>query len=226
LGSSWPAFAEEQPPARVGRVSFVAGQLGFHAKGETQWSPAAVNYPVATGGAFWTDPRSRAEIRIGAQTIALAYHTEIGITRLDQQVMQIAVPQGRIELHLRQLGDGNSVEVDIPRGGVWLLQPGVYDIAAGTPESPARIMVFEGSARFVGGTLDMPIKAGEAAVISGTETLTVAMEKAAPDAFVEWCRSRDYHEEKLAAPYYVSRRMTGYEALDEYGAWRDRKSVV
>src|SRR5713226_6687990 len=148
LGSSWPASAEEQPPARVGRVSLVAGQLGFHAKGETQWSAAAVNYPVATGGAFWTDPRSRAEIRIGAQTIALAYNTEIDVTRLDRQVMQIAVPQGRIELHLRQLGDGNSVEVDIPRGGVWLLQPGIYDIAAGSQESPARIMVFEGSARF------------------------------------------------------------------------------
>ena len=29
-----PAFAEEEPPARVGRVSLVAGQLGFQAKGD------------------------------------------------------------------------------------------------------------------------------------------------------------------------------------------------
>ncbi len=220
LAWGWPASAEEQPPARVGRVSAVAGQLGFHAKGETQWSPAAVNYPVATGGAFWTDPKSRAEIRIGAQTIALAYNTEIGVTRLDQQVMQIAVPQGRIELHVRQLGDGSSVEVDIPRGGVWLLQPGIYDIAAGTPESPARIMVFEGSARFVGGTLDQGIKAGEAAVIGGTDTLTATIERALPDAFVQWCRARDYREQRLAAPYHVSPEMTGYEELDAYGSWR------
>src|ERR1700688_3322564 len=133
-GSARPASAEEQPPALVGRVSTIAGQLGFHVKGETEWSAASVNYPVATGGSFWTDPKSRAEIRIGAQTIDLAGNTEIDVTRLDQQVMQIGLPQGRIELHLRQLCDGNSAEIDIPRGGVWLLQPGLYDINAGTAD--------------------------------------------------------------------------------------------
>src|SRR5205814_286675 len=35
-----PAFAQEEPPARVGRVSFVEGQLGFHLTGETAWSAA------------------------------------------------------------------------------------------------------------------------------------------------------------------------------------------
>jgi hypothetical protein len=54
-----PALAQEEPPARVGRVSFVSGQLGFHTAGETAWSAAAVNYPVATGGSFWAD-RNRA----------------------------------------------------------------------------------------------------------------------------------------------------------------------
>src|SRR5206468_4244881 len=154
-----------------------------------------------------------------AQSIGLANNSEIDIIRLDQQVMQIAVPQGRIGLHLRQLAAGNSVEVDIPRGGVWLLQPGIYDIDAGSPDRPSRIMVFEGSARFVGGGLDQGINAGEAAVISGTDTLTVSLERAAPDAFVEWCRSRDYQEHRLAAPYHVSPRMTGYEELDQYGSW-------
>lgn len=212
--------AQEAPPARVGRVSYVAGRLGFHTKDDNAWSAAGVNYPVATGGSFWSDPKTRAELRIGAQTIGLAPNTEVDITRLDQQVMQLSVPQGRIGVRLRQLGEGNSAEIDIPRGGVWLLQPGLYDIDAGDRAHPARIAVFEGSARFVGGTLDVAVKAGEAAVISGAETLTVAMEKAAPDAFVEWCRSRRYEDRRLASPYYVSRRMTGYEELDQYGSWR------
>ena len=64
-----PALAQEEPPARVGRVSFVSGQLGFHLAGETAWSAAKVNYPVATGGSFWTDPKSRAELRVGSRTI-------------------------------------------------------------------------------------------------------------------------------------------------------------
>src|SRR5204863_6179185 len=70
-----PAFAQEAPPARVGRVSFVSGQLGFHLAGETAWSAAKVNYPVATGGSFWTDPKSRAELRIGSRTISFAGDT-------------------------------------------------------------------------------------------------------------------------------------------------------
>ena len=126
-----PALAQQEPPARVGRVSFVSGNLAFHMPGQTEWSAAAVNHPVATGGSFWTDPKSRVEIRIGAQTLDLSNDTAVDVVRLDQQVMQLAVPQGRIELHLRQFPEGSTTEIDIPRGGVWLLQPGTYDIDAG-----------------------------------------------------------------------------------------------
>jgi hypothetical protein len=220
LGSAWPALAADEPLARVGRVSFIEGKLAFHAKGDTEWSATPVNYPVAAGGSLRTDPKSRVEIRVGAQTIELSNDTAVEFVRLDRQMMQLAVPQGRIELHLRQLPEGHSVEVDIPRGGVWLLQPGLYDVAAGSPDRPAGIMVLDGSARFVGGTVDIPMKTGEAAAISGTDTLTATNEKAAPDAFVEWCRSRDYKEERLSSPYYVSPAMTGYEELDEHGSWR------
>jgi hypothetical protein len=215
-----PAFAQEEPPARVGRVAFVQGTLAFHEKGETAWSAAAVNYPVATGGAFWVDPKSRAEIRIGAQSIDMAGGTEIDITQLDQQVMQIAVPQGRVEVHLRQLGEGESAEIDIPRGSVWLLQTGVYDIDAGTADQPSRVAVYEGSARFVGGTVDLAIKPGDVAMLSGNNPVVANVERAAQDEFAQWCRSRDYRADRLAAPYYVSPRMTGYEELDQYGAWR------
>src|ERR1700719_3722910 len=90
-----PAFAQEEPPARVGRVSFVAGELGFHLAGETAWAGAQANYPVASGGSFWTDPKPRAELRIGSRTIDLSGNTELDIAKLNEQVMQLALPQGR-----------------------------------------------------------------------------------------------------------------------------------
>src|SRR5689334_24374971 len=128
LLGAMPAVAQEEPPARVGRVSFVAGELGFHLAGETAWSAAKVNYPVATGGSFWTDPKSRAELRIGSRTISFAGNTVLDVAKLDQQVMQLAVPQGRINLRVRTLLEGESIEIDLPRGAVWILQPGIYDI--------------------------------------------------------------------------------------------------
>ena len=61
--------AAQEPPARVGSITIVSGNIAFHMAGETQWSAARVNYPVATGGSFWTDPQARAEIQIGPSTI-------------------------------------------------------------------------------------------------------------------------------------------------------------
>ena len=214
-----PTLAQQAPPARVGRVSFVSGNLAFHTAGQTEWSAAEVNYPVATGASLWTDADSRAEIRIAPDTIDMASNTELDLGELDERVTRLGVPQGRIYLHLRRLDQGQSFEIDIPRGAVQLLQPGYYDIDAGSQDQPTRVSVFDGSARFVGGGTDIAVKAGDVAVLNGLNPLTATFERAVADAFVEWCRSRDYDEKRLATPYHVSPNMTGYVELDEHGRW-------
>src|ERR1700724_1818545 len=78
LVAALPAFAQEAPPARVVRVSFVAGQLGFQAKGDDDASAAAVNYPVATGGAFWTDPKARAAPPVGSPRVYVPGRARLG----------------------------------------------------------------------------------------------------------------------------------------------------
>ncbi len=221
LAAIAPALAQQQePPTRVGTVSYVSGTIAFHMAGETQWSAAGVNYPVATGGSFWTDPQSRAELQIGPSTIDMAPGTEIDVTNLDQQVAQIGIPQGRLYLHLRQLNAGQSFEIDLPQGAVWLLQPGAYDIDAGIAGQPARVAAYQGTARFVGGGADSGVNAGAVALLSGSNPVATQFERATPDAFVAWCRARDYHQPQLAADYYVSPQMTGYADLDHYGGWQ------
>src|SRR6266478_1107084 len=185
-----PALARDEPPARVGRVSFVSGNLAFHTPGQNEWSAAAVNYPVATGTSLWTEPEGRAEIRIGPNMIAMASNTELDIGRFSPQVTQLNLPQGRVYLHVRQLDQANTFEIAIPRGGVMLLQPGYYDIDAGSEDQPARVAVFEGAARVAGNGADIEIKPGEVAVLNGFNPVTASIERAVADAFVEWCRSR------------------------------------
>src|SRR6516165_11957235 len=113
-----PTLAQQAPPARVGRVSFVSGNLAFHAAGQTEWSAAAVNYPVATGASLWTDAEARAEIRIAPDTIDIASGTELDVVELNERVTRFSVPQGRIILHLRGLDQGQSRENDIPHGSI------------------------------------------------------------------------------------------------------------
>jgi hypothetical protein len=101
-----PAMARDEPPARVGRVSFVSGNLAVHMPGQNEWSAAAVNYPAATGTSLWTDPDARAEIRIGPNTIAMVSSTELDVGRLTAPATQINLPHGRIYLRVRQLDGG------------------------------------------------------------------------------------------------------------------------
>jgi hypothetical protein len=214
-----PTLAQQAPPARVGRVSFVSGNLAFHTAGQTEWSAAAVNYPAATGASLWTDAETRAEIQIAPDTIDIASGTELDVVELDERVTRFSVPQGRIILHLRGLDQGQSAEIDIPRGAIQLQQPGYYDVDAGAQDQPARVAVFDGRAQFLGNGADIVVKAGDVAMLNGTSSVGATIEPAVADAFVEWCRSRDYDEKRVAAPYHVSPSMTGYVELDEHGRW-------
>ena len=122
---------------------------------------------------------------------------------------------------MRQAGENETVEIDVPQGGVWLLTPGTYDIDAENGEGPLRVAVFDGMAQFAGPSGDRRIQGGQAAVLRPSEAGDAAsIELATADDFVAWCRDRDYDETRLAAPYYVSRYMTGYAELDSAGLWK------
>ena len=64
----------------------------------------------------------------------------------------------------------------MPRGSLWLLQPGAYDIEIGDRGQPTRIVVFEGRARFVGGAADMPIDAGKFVEVTGNYPAVATVE--------------------------------------------------
>src|SRR4051812_39786826 len=133
LSLAVPALAQKEPPARVGRVSIVSGTLAFFGPGDSDWSAARVNLPIAAGAWLATDPQSRAEIRVGPTSIDLANETQLKVAELRDKLMQLALTQGRLDMHVRHLNKNETTEIDIPRGGVWLLQPGVYDIDSGGP---------------------------------------------------------------------------------------------
>src|SRR5262245_10831835 len=98
-----PIPGADLPPSRAGGLTFRSGNIGFRAPGKTGWTDAEVNQPVYTGAAFRTDPQARAEIHIGANTIDLAGSSEIEITALRDQITQLALSRGRIDLNLRQV---------------------------------------------------------------------------------------------------------------------------
>ena len=209
------------PSGRVGRISLVSGSVEFRGPGDAQWSAASVNDPVATGVALRTGPQAQAEVRIGPDTIDLGQGTEIAVAKLDQPITEIAIGEGRIGVDIGRLDRGENLQIDLARGGVWLLDRGRYDIAAGAGEHPERIAALAGNARFVGGGADLPIASGYQLLPSSAGTATAKIETAGPpDEFDEWCDARTVDDSQLTALFFVSREMTGYAALDEAGDWQ------
>ena len=218
LLAAMPALAQS-PPARVGRVSAIEGTLAFYQKGDPDWSRANRNLPVASGEWLATDRQSRAGLRIGPVSVGIAGDTRFQVVDLREKMVRLQLPQGRVNLDLRRQRIGDIAAIDLARGTVSMLQPGIYDIDAGAPDQPIRITVFAGSARFAGAGVDQTVKSGERLVLVGTDTLSAATEAATENDFSKWCRAHDYHPERLAAPYHVSPAMTGYEELNSYGQW-------
>lgn len=215
-----PLPATALPPSRVGRVSLAAGNVDLRIPGAAGWVDAELNQPVFAGEALRTDPKTRAEIEIGASTIGLSNSTGIEIAGLSDDLTRIALSRGRIHLHLRQIGDNETIEIDFPQGGVWLRAPGRYDIDAGGGDQRARVAAFDGAAHFVGASGDIHIAGGHMAVLSGSDPATATIEETEADDFVAWCRGRDYDETRLAARYFVASDMTGFVDLDAAGIWK------
>ena len=209
----------DDPPALVGRLSYMEGSVSFHADGQDQWSYAGVNYPVTSGDAFWTQPDARDEIQIGSAIVRMDNATEMAVLHLDAATTQLQLDQGAINYRILQLDPGQAVEIETPHGAVSLVQPGTYHIEAGDDTHPTLVATLEGEARFIGPHSYLDIGAGEEATAIG-DPASYTMSEAVTTPFDDWALQRDEREREFESVKYVSPQVTGYQDLDTYGTWQ------
>jgi hypothetical protein len=210
--------AEPSPQARIGRVSLADGGISVRAASK-EWVDAGPNDPIVAGMAVRTPPQSRAMLRVGAEIVALDSGTELEIKQLDESGTQILLRRGRVGVRLSALDPARSIEIDIPRGSVWLLTPGDYDIAAGDEHDGSRLLVLDGRARFVGKDGDAAVSTGSVAVLRAGGAVQTSPDGRPADAFTAWWRPKTGMPGDLPALRYVSAEMTGFEDLDAHGGW-------
>jgi hypothetical protein len=208
------------PPARIGRLNFLSGSVSFRPGDLDDWTPAVINVPLKTGDHLWTDVNSSVEIHVGSTALRLAQETAFAFLNLDDQVTQIRLTQGTLNVRLRQLGDGEVFEIDTPNAAINLLRPGLYRIdvdVAGTTTLTDRL----GESEVTAAGSAFTVHPQERAVIAGTDLPAYDIATAPPeDGWETWCAGRDRREEEAVSVRYVSREMVGYEDLDEFGTWR------
>jgi uncharacterized protein DUF6600 len=233
IASALPAFAQEypsgksdaaaeNPPYRIARLSFIQGNVSFLRAGVEQWAQASLNFPVTTGDRLYTEKGARAELEIGQYTVRLADATDITVTNLNDEIIQLGLEQGTLRVTVHEFRSGDTVEIDTPNGALTLLASGSYRVEADASGSRTIADVNAGQLEITGGSVVKQLQAGQAAKLTGNNPINIETIPLPPlDRFDNWCEERDLRLSSSKSSKYVSRGIPGFEELDDYGTWED-----
>ena len=235
LSSATPAHAQDDaqgyddprndPPGRVARMNLAQGSVSFQPGGEGDWVDAVPNRPMTTGDNLWTDRNSRAELHVGSTAIRLSGETSLTFLDLDDHATQLRLAQGSVVLNVRHLDDDDTVEVDTPNLSFQVQHNGEYRVDVDPDGRTTVVDVFQGRGEALGGGNNYTIVANQHATFRGGSDqndgpLDYDIDRLpSNDEFDSWCLDRDRREDRSESASYVSREMTGYEDLDDYGRW-------
>jgi hypothetical protein len=216
------AADDDDPPSRVARLGFARGSVSFNPAGTDDWVSAVVNRPVTTGDKLWNDSGARSELSIGSAVIRLGSTTGFSFLNLTDNVTQIRVTEGTLNIRVRNLGDDETFEVDTPNLAFSVLRPGNYKINVNEAGDTTLVIVRDGQGEVTGGGSAYNIRHGEIGTFSGVDQLDADVESWGndDDDFDGWCADRDRRIDHSVSARYVSTDAIGYEDLDEYGGWR------
>ena len=217
------AFAQDDTPARVGRVADVGGQLFYSTEDEpSQWQAVGLNYPIASGANLWVSQDGRAEIDFGGAQLRLADDANVHVSRLDGEQFALFIGQGAAIVRLRALEPGDSVRIDTPNAQVALTRTGLYRIDVSPDREDTTLIVREGEAEVAIASGSQQVLPGQKAEVRGAQPAVVEVRNGVGiDGFDAWNVARDRYYEQSRTPQYVSSQMVGVADLARYGRWEN-----
>ena len=216
--SSW---VSADPPSRVARLGYVAGPVSLSPAGENDWVEATINRPLTTSDRLWTDAGARAEIQVGGAMIRMNADTGISVLNLDDQIAQLQLTQGTLNVRVRRLEPGQVFEVDTPNLAFTLRQPGEYRIEVDPEGDATTIIVRKGQGDVYGEDASYVIDSRQAYRFTGTGLREYQYVDAPRlDEFDNWSNARDRRDDDSGSARYVSQDVVGYQDLDANGTWR------
>jgi len=211
----------QDPPSRVARLNYSQGSVSFRPAGEDDWVTAVPNRPMVSGDDLWADENSRAEVHVGSTALRLGSQTGITFLTIDDNTTQIRLAQGSLIVRVRHVDDDDTYEIDTPNIAFTVLQPGEYRLDVSQDGSHTEVTTWHGRGHVTGGGFSYNVIAGQSASFTGDQDHLDYDVNQIPDrdGLDDWAFERDEREDRADSANYVSREMTGYEDLDEYGDW-------
>lgn len=215
-------FAQDDPPTRVARLSYINGNVSMEPAGVNDWAPAIINRPFTLGDYLYTDQSAVAELHMDVAVMRMGQYTNFGFLNLTDQAVQLKLTEGDMYFRIHDLDPNNAFEVDTPNAAITLLRDGVYRIHVDPNANTTFVFARTGQAEVTGGGQAFSLNPGNCASLSGTDQLAFDIEgPPAPDAFDNWCAQRDAREAQMRSVRYLPPTMVGAEDLDDYGTWNE-----
>jgi hypothetical protein len=224
-----PLWAQDQgapdqggnPPNQAARLSVADGNVSLQPSGETDWSPATRNYTLTTGDRLYTDQGARAELEAGPYAVRMSETTDLTLANFNDQILQLGVGQGSVQVSVYELPSGQAVEIDTPNGALTVQGPGSYRVDV-DPNNGTRVIVNSGSLQITAGDVNQELGSGQAVQLTGTNPVQVSGTGfPGQDGFDQWCQSRDARVHGFRDAQYVSPYVPGAEDLQQYGVWQE-----
>lgn len=216
---------ETDPPDRVARLSYIQGDVSLSpSTGSNEAREQAdLNRPLTTGDELEVGDRSRAELQVDVASLHIGERSTVGLLDLDDQTLALRLVDGELIVRVRDLRDGDRIEIETGNGRVSLMEPGEYRLIVEDSGDTTVVGVREGGAQIESGQQVYSLRTSqEGRYTTGTSSpLLEEVRSIGPrdelEAWAEKRESRDYEDSPSSR--YVSRDVIGYEDLDEYGDW-------
>ncbi len=209
---------ETDPPARVGRIVELQGNVSRYDQEEGQWSDAERNRPLTTGDRLSTAGGARVELRVGSTSLRLGGGTELEVVRLDDERLIFQLHSGSLAVRVRSREKAAEVDIVTREARLLPLRAGHYRID--------RIDDTTYAASWSG---DLRVADADRLTASNGQRLELRRDSGGAlrhvwrglpnDAFASWAMADDQRDERTASSRYISPEMTGAEDLDRWGTW-------
>ena len=166
------AADDDDPPGRVARLGFIRGNVSFEPAGTEDWVSAVINRPLTTGDKLWNDNDSFSELHLGSASIRLGSNTGFTFLNLTDNMTQVQLTEGTLNIRVRRLGDDETFEVDTPNLAFTLLRPGNYKVNVNEAGDATVVVVREGQGEVTGGGSAYTIHPEEVGTFNGTDQST------------------------------------------------------
>jgi hypothetical protein len=203
----------EDPPAIVGRISSVEGQVTLVGDGDPVG--ASLNWPVTAANHINTANGARTEFRVGSTAVRVDGDSDLEITAMDDDLLRLRLNYGSVSIRVRNPDLLRDFELTTPQARITMLEPGVLRVDVDRQPDTSQISLLAGSARVDGAGSSVVVSNGRHVDVTGEDVRTSVARR---DGFDIWSEDRDRYDNSTTTRF-VSSGMTGYEELDRNGTW-------